>query len=332
MVCIGWSALGSVAVLVALELLARALPVSTSTATGYYFDSLILSYPAHHRFTTASGWNLQNARHHNSNNVGFLSEHEFIADNHAIALIGDSYVEANMLRPVDRLDSQLEELVARPVYALGSPGTAMLDYAERVRFASDHFGIRDFVILMERGDIGESICGSGNVAAACLDSKTLIARVERQSAPSLLKRILRESALAQYLFSQLKLNPVGSISAWLALLQPSHPAPGNQTTLLDYANPPDAVTQRVLEQFFDKIKPYRTEKLILVLAPGWQPAPLAALQAAARANHVVVLDAAPLADSMLTNSGLSPFVSPSDKHLNKLALGEIANQVAPLLR
>jgi len=57
--------------------------------------------------------------------------------------------------------AQLErELSGRPVYTMGSPGSSLLDYAERMRFAHDRFGIVDFVLLVERGDVRQALCGS----------------------------------------------------------------------------------------------------------------------------------------------------------------------------
>ena len=128
--------LGIIGALIASEILLRLLPVSTSTETGYYLTPSILTYPAHHPFVMATGWNLSNAQHHQSNNYGFLTHREFLPNANAVALIGDSYVEANMLTEDERLNTQLEnKLKNRPVYAFGGPGSSLLDYSERARFA-----------------------------------------------------------------------------------------------------------------------------------------------------------------------------------------------------
>src|SRR5262249_49116400 len=155
---------------------------------------------------------------HRSNNYGFLDARDFERDPNAVALIGDSFVEASMLPQRDRLGPQIERrLQAREVYAMGAPGSALLDYAERIRFASERFDIHDFVLLLEHGDVAQSLCGSGNVHAPCLDRVTLAPRTEKQPPPGTLKKVLRSSALAQYLFSQLKLDPAG----WLQRLRSS---------------------------------------------------------------------------------------------------------------
>ncbi len=187
----------------------RLLPVSTATMTGYYGDPDLLVYPPDHYWTASTGWDLRNPQNLRSNPQGFASDIDFVPDVAALALVGDSYVEASMLRSQDRPATQLASLLRtpRPVYALGSPGTALLDYAQRIRWASQTLKVVDFVVWMEAGDVRQSLCGSGNVHSRCLDPQTLLPRIKRLPPPPTLKRWARHSALAQYVFGQLKLNP-----------------------------------------------------------------------------------------------------------------------------
>lgn len=322
---------GAAAAVLALELLFRVLPVSTSTATGYYFDPLILTYPAGHRFTMATGWELQNAHSHRANNFGFLAAHDFVRDPTAVALIGDSFVEENMLPPAERLAEQLESrLDGRKVYSLGSPGTALLDYAERMRFASAHFGIQDFVLVLEPGDVAQSICGSGNIHAHCLDPQTLEPRIEKQAAPGRLKALMRNSALAQYLFSQLKLDP----AAWVRRMRSSlAPKGGPAAPRQDRRNASDQAAARVIDEFLALVHPVPISSLTFVLLgdgqPSAQPDPARErLSEAARANGARVVDAGLLVHDYQQRTGLSPYVSPHDHHLNRVALGLIAEELA----
>jgi hypothetical protein len=107
---------------------------------------------------------------------------------------------------------------------MGSAGTALLDYAERIRFAHEQFGVRDFVVLLERTDVAQALCGSGNVTSQCLDPKTLSPRTEFVVPASPLKRALRESALAQYLASQLKILPAKLAQQIFTRSMPAEPA------------------------------------------------------------------------------------------------------------
>ncbi len=242
---------GVASMLLLLEAICRVLPVSTSTETGYYTDPVILTYPVRHQWVMSTGWDLRNAQHMQANNLGYAAKHDFVRDERAIALIGDSYVEASMLDIADRPADQLErQLGTRPVYAMGGPGTALLDYAERVRYASEQLGVQDFVIMMERGDVRQSLCGSGNVNGPCLDPATLEPRVETLPPASTAKRWLRSSALAQYLVSQLRVTPQGLLCQ--LMLKPQAVASKAE------ADPAHAlhVVDVVSGLFFERIKPY----------------------------------------------------------------------------
>jgi hypothetical protein len=312
--------LGVAVALVALEVLFRILPVSTSTETSYYNDPMILTYPPHHRFVTATGWSLQNARRHRANNMGFMAEREFVRDPEAIAVIGDSFVEASMLDPAERFPAQLErELAGPPVYAMGSPGTALLDYAERMRFAHEKFGITRFVVVLSRGDIGEVVCGSGNIDAACLDGRTFESRTERHAAPGAVKRILRNFALPQYIFSQLKLNP----AAVLAAVQ----RPKAAGVRRGFDDPEPALTKAALQRFFAVTEPFARGTLFLLL-PDWKPETRSAFIEAAARHGARVIDAqGPLA-AETARTGLSMQVSPTDAHLNQAAFRVLAGITA----
>ncbi len=198
--------LGALAMLVGVELLLQALPVSTSTRTGYYIHPNILTNPPHHRWTVATGWDLRDVQHMHANNYGFAAEHDFQRDSGAIGLVGDSYVEASMLPLADRPAAQLERALGdqRPVYAIGGPGSSLLDYAERIRWAYQTLGLRDFVVLMESTDASQALCNSGNVHTRCLAAERLTPVLQLRPPSDRAKDLLRESALAQYVVSQLK--------------------------------------------------------------------------------------------------------------------------------
>lgn len=198
--------LGALAMLAGVELLLRALPVSTATHTGYHIHPNILTNPPHHRWTMSTGWDLRDVQHMRANNHGFAAEHDFQPGSNAIGLVGDSYVEAAMLPWADRPAAQLERALGgqRPVYALGGPGSSLLDYAERIRWAHETLGLRDFVVMMESTDASQALCNSGNVHARCLEPQRLTPVLQHRPPSGAAKDLLRESALAQYLVSQLK--------------------------------------------------------------------------------------------------------------------------------
>lgn len=330
--------MGLVAMLLLLELVFRLLPVSTATRSGYYIHPLILTYPAHHCFTAATGWDLKNTQHNCANNFGFLADRDFAYDPKAIALIGDSFVEANMLPAKERLGAQLESrLAGRPVYALGGAGSSLLDYAERAKFAAKMFGSRTFVFILSRADVREAICSSGNIHGPCIDAKTLSARVETQPAPSIFKRVIRESALAQYLFSQLKLD----ISRILGRFRQPEPAASTGVAL----SLPSSASHQVIAEFFKRLSSIENGRFLFLIDPD--RAHLSAtsvtdgddLQSLTKAAHAInarVIDPTSSFREFVSRSGRALEIGPYDKHWNKNAVqilsGIIAQELAGLDR
>jgi len=111
---------------------------------------------------------------------------------------------------------------------MGGPGSNLLDYVERVRLATERFETKTFVIVVERGDVVQALCGSGNIHAKCLDPATLEPRTQHiASDQRLLTNVLRESALAQYVFSQLRFSAANLLTRATAGFRPriATPAP-----------------------------------------------------------------------------------------------------------
>lgn len=330
-----WWLAGIISFMLLLELLFRVLPVSTSTETGYHTDPLILTYPPNHRWIVSTGWDLRNPQRLQANQQGFVADRDFVHNEQAVALIGDSFIEASMLPATDRPGAQLERaLVSRPVFAMGNPGTALLDYAERIRFAHENFGVRDFVILMERGDVKQSLCGSGNVNGPCLDPKTLAPHVEPLPPPGLAKRIFRHSALAQYLFGQLKFSPQKLLTqAFPSAHKPVPPATPEPEKVPPFV---DAVTIT----FFDRIKPHVSGKLVIVIDSDRRALALGQIKPdpararfieLARAAGAIVVDTDPMFRAHFAQSSLSLEVGPYDGHLNGLGVRLVTQSAAKAL-
>lgn len=339
--------LGLLGLCVALELALRLLPVPSASLSGYYHDPDVLTYPAHHRWQAATGWDLRNAQVLASNDWGFVADHDFTPDARAVALIGDSYTEASMLDATDRPAAQLEAMLGqRKVYAMGSPGTALLDYAQRIRLASERLQVRDFVLLLERYDARQALCGSGNVVSRCLDPDTLAPRTERQPPPDLFKRLLRHSALAQYLVGQLRVRPQALLQAMLTRSAPEEPAAA--APLQARAPAPaqvaraEAVVDAVVAQFFATARPYLHGRLV-VLVDGRRSGPPAQpelidlerrrLIERLRAGGAIVHDLEPVYAAHAAVSRRSLDVGPYDGHLNalgvRLAMARAASSLQP---
>jgi hypothetical protein len=336
--------LGIIGALIAAEILLRFLPVSTSTETGYYISPSIITYPAHHQFVLATGWNLSNAHHHRSNNYGFLTNRDFLSNANAIVLIGDSYVEANMLTEDERLNTQLEnKLGNRPVYAFGGPGSSLLDYTERARFAQEHLGVRDFIFIIALEDVRQTLCGSGNIHGPCLDPVTISVRSEAHPIKvSPVKKILRQSALAQYLFSQLRLKPEQLLKKLFENTYSENTntplAPSHQ--LKDSEDVKSVVVDRVVSAFISSLPKNKGGRLILVLDsyhdyltdtnPNQTPVRDRFIELVRQAG-IELIDTQPIFYAFWNKTKLSLNISPTDGHWNRLAHGLVADALATKL-
>ncbi|HNU12264.1 MAG TPA: hypothetical protein PKJ45_13035 [Rubrivivax sp.] len=340
-----WFCLGLLLPLLAAELAFRVLPVSTATMRGYHLDPDVLSYPPRHEWTVATGWDLRNARTLRSNDWGFAAQHDFVADPSAVVLIGDSYVEASMLAEADRPAAQLEHLLgaSRKVYAMGSPGSSLLDYAQRIRLAAERLGTRDFVLLLERFDARQSLCGSGNVQAVCLDRQTLQRRIERDPAPGFLKKLLRHSALAQYLVGQIRFDARALLRAMFTRATPSEADAGGRQ-----ASPTPAelaamkrMVDAVVAAFFANARPYLHGDLIVAVdgrrsrrggPPELIDAERSHLMQRLREGGAEVIDLETAYAAHAARSQRRLDVGPYDGHLNalgvRIAMGEVARALA----
>lgn len=339
-----WFVMGVLTPLLVAEGVFRILPVSTATQSDYHWSDKLVTYPPHHRWRSSTGWDLRNPQRLRSNEQGFLSDHDFAPDPRAVALIGDSYVESGMLNAADRPAAQLERLLGgRRVYAMGGPGTGLLDYAERVRWARQSFGIEDVVILMEPGDIQQSLCGSGNVHSECLDGSTLAPRSERRPSPSAAKRLARRSVLAQYINSHLKVTPT---RLWAAAVRQSRFAQGHgvgQPVIQPSAPPlePDfSVVDAVAAEFFKRIKAAGPGRLLIIVDTDISQRPnrnrpqdpeRQRFMNVAREAGASVIDAGPLYDQHFETSKLSLEVGPYDGHLNRKGMELLMRAAAQAL-
>ncbi|MFN7665388.1 MAG: hypothetical protein ACK520_16105 [Inhella sp.] len=331
-----------------LELLLRLLPVSTATMVADHLGAGIPTVPPHHRWTKATGWDLRNAQTLQANAQGFAARHDFVTHPQAVALIGDSFVEASMLPAPDRLDAQLESrLAGRPVYAMGSPGSSLLDYGHRLRWAVSRFGVREAVIFMEHLDVAQSRCDSGNVTSVCWsawdDRMVPVAAAE----PGALKRVLRHSALAQYVLGQLRLD---GATLWANVLHQARPAQGHEVGQRKAVPPPllstlplsdleRTATDRIAGLFFEQLDGLPVRVVLVVDASridlnrgdtGSGPARDHFI-ALARARGLTVVDMAPVFAEHRRRSPLALEVGPYDSHLNALGLSLVAQEAARAL-
>ncbi len=260
-------ALGSLASLIAIELVLRILPTPTATRMGQYIDPLISTYPPNFEFQSATGWAFLNPQQQRSNEFGFIPDHPFSYSPDAVALIGDSLVEQSMLVSSDRLAMQLENgRSGAPVFSLGIPGSSLFDYLERIRFARDKLGVRKFWIVVEGADVRQSLCEHAAYVDVCLDTNGEILRKKKPPRDPL-RDIFAHSAVLQYFIGVLRLSPKALVES---INRPALSKMEESTaTVADKPSgiPLSSAEVSVIERFFRELSSFNSIKVGLVIDP-----------------------------------------------------------------
>src|ERR1700682_2896782 len=152
--------MGAAAVLVALELALRTLPVSVGLYQSGRPDLWPLhNFKAHVPYTHSTTWELQSARHGRTNNYGQLAPFDSIPGSRPVIVVGDSYIESQMNDYRDTLQGYLGTMLGarERVYGMGVSGMSMSDYLMLANQASAEFAPRAAVFLLVDGDISDSL-------------------------------------------------------------------------------------------------------------------------------------------------------------------------------
>lgn len=245
----GYFLLGMVLVLACLEAALRFAPVTRGLFRTVQADRWPLhGYTPHARYAYSMAWDFQHFQTGTTNNYGHLAPFDFVKNSRPVIVLGDSFIEAQMLRYADTLQGQLGRLVGTtvPVYGLGFSGNSIAEYLATASMAREEFQPRAAVTLLHDGDISEAI--GARALHHYFEFKA--GRLEQGYQPSKgvsLARRLREplgdSALYRYVFGHLKFSPQ-AIAGALAV----EPAPA--------AGQPDQARRQqervIVERFLDE--------------------------------------------------------------------------------
>lgn len=289
-----------------LELLLHALPVST----GYDFGLVDADHPIVHgtarfRYTYSKDWNFHLANSGVLNNYGFRSAYDYVPDDRAVAVIGNSFIQADALTPSDTVTQRLGSLLRRPTYALGIDGASLADYLATAQWAATTFKARTLILLLTTGDLSHSCLPrlGGHYLDAANGSMTL-ALIDRP-AQSRFKALVNESKLFRYVYDNLRAAANWSRGWQGAQDNDDRPAnPAGLAALLGCTNSrfADTATQFLLHSFH-QLEIDHAVHIIFALAPGYRREQLVAAgalrdvdlfarRAAAEGFSVVPLDGA----------------------------------------
>jgi hypothetical protein len=203
--------LASIAVcLLAAEIVLRLLPVSTGLRSmPVTAADPVLHFTPDRRFVNSLGWTMHNVVHGRVNNAGFVNDQDYVRDGPPlIAVVGDSFIEAQMVAYPETLQGRLAAALApnMRVYSFAGSGAPLSQYLIWAGFAVKEYGARAVVINVVGNDFDESLSayrlGPGFWQYAPDANGVLQLTLNPHRAGTLIS-LARHSALARYIIINL---------------------------------------------------------------------------------------------------------------------------------
>lgn len=229
--------LGMLAMAVLLEIVLQCLPVFSGMRLQPSNEQLPLSrYVPGQHYVYSYGWALGNARQGVINRDGFANSPDFTAGAKAL-VVGNSFVESLMLDYPDTLQGQLEHKLGGKVLAAASSGNTLADTLELVRYYVPRYQPRSVVLLIDSGNMNSLLAPAARGHSHFLADGQAVRVQHNAYSESTLKQIVSRSALARYVYYNLKL-PDWLSNAWRrpAGAAAGAPAPAGEARarVLDY--------------------------------------------------------------------------------------------------
>ena len=221
-------ALVVLAYLAVAEAVLRFLPVATGLHSVAVNDAQpIFHFAPNHDFVYSRGWNLSEVVRGRVNNAGWVNEQDYVRNDKLplIAVIGDSYIEAQMIPFAETLQGRLAAALkgrAR-VYSFAASGAPLSEFAVYAAYAVREFGAAAIVINMANYDFAGSDGAYNRPAGMWVydgagGDKQLRLTPYR---PGWLRGIVQHSAFARYLLLNLHLDRPLTAARLIASLAPT---------------------------------------------------------------------------------------------------------------
>jgi hypothetical protein len=201
--------LGFMTSVLVFEAVLRLLPVSV----GLYRESdeqtwPLRGYVPHKPFTYSNGWEMLMQHHASTNNYGQIAPFDFEKGSRPVIVLGDSFVEGQMLEYSDTLQAQIQEFAGtKPsVYGFGFSGNSLAEYLATASLARSEFAPRAAVLVLIDGDVAESVLDRpGHYAFTVTDGHAVLGYRPRpaRSRLSEFRAVIGESSLYRYVFGNL---------------------------------------------------------------------------------------------------------------------------------
>ncbi len=199
--------------LLLLEILLRFLPVAQPLfSQAVTFDDPVSRFQANRTVTWSNEWNFSIVTKRRINNDGFANDQDYDPDDPRplAAVIGDSYIEAMMVAYEDTLYGRLSEKVSpdKRVYSFAMSGAPLSQYLIWADYAKKTYAPELLIVNIVSNDFDQSLpryAAFQNFQQFMeKDDGTMRPVLLQEYHPSPLRNIVGYSALARYLFFNLK--------------------------------------------------------------------------------------------------------------------------------
>jgi hypothetical protein len=214
--------IGLMVPLLVAEVVLRFLPVQTGLQTLPVNDqNPVRRFAPNREFTFSREWNFKLVNKGRTNNFGFVNDQNYdsTARTPLVAVIGDSYVEAQMVPFRETLQGRLSQCVGSRgrVYSFAASGAPLSAYLAEASYARSKFRPDGIVVVIVGNDFDESLARyrTGPGSYYFREDSTGLVLHRTDYSPSLGRRILRQSALVRYL----TLNLGGGVAKVKRVLQ-----------------------------------------------------------------------------------------------------------------
>ncbi|KAB8054435.1 hypothetical protein GCN74_24765 [Janthinobacterium sp. FT14W] len=326
--------LGVVATALVLEVVLQCLPVVSGlrmadSSSAVPFNRYLPGQP----YVYSHGWALANARRGVTNAQGYNNSADF-QEGAAVLVLGDSFVESLMLDYADTVQGKLDQVLGGKVYAAAGSGNGLADGLEMLRYYQPRLHPRTVLLFVDAGNLNGLLAPAQRGHSNFVVDGQAVSVAHNPYAESKVKRLVAHSALARYVYYNLKL------SDWLlSKFQGGKPAGAA-------AAAPAGAREAALEFYLAQLRQAggaATRIIFLVdgernllyepghAKPQWHGDNRAFFLERARRHGYAVADMQPVfAQHWALRRERMDFL-PMDGHWNKVAHALAAQQVLPLL-
>jgi hypothetical protein len=176
-------ALSTVATLVVAEIALWFLPVESSLRTVAVDDrNPVFHARPNLRFSFSRGWDFKIPNEGRTNNAGFVNDQDYAADGPRplIAVVGDSYIEAKMVRFAETVQGRLAAALGSRgrVYSFAFSGAPLSQYVVWARHAKEAYrpdGPDGLVVAVVDNDFDESLAATAGGRGSIITSSAATA-------------------------------------------------------------------------------------------------------------------------------------------------------------